>query len=96
MTPVVVRRGLTEGGVREKGQTVHWTNTTPLIHTVTADPDKATLEESTKLPDGAETFDSGKLEPKATFEHTFEVEGTYKYFCKPHEGAKMYGYVVVE
>jgi plastocyanin len=80
----------------EKGQTVRWKNTTLLIHTVTADPDKATREGSTKLPEGAETFDSGNLKPKATFEHTFEVEGTYKYFCKPHEGAEMFGYVVVE
>jgi plastocyanin len=48
------------------------------------------------LPKAASAFDSGNLDPKETFEHTFDVPGTYRYFCIPHEGTKMYGTVIVE
>ncbi len=78
------------------GETVEWNNTSLLVHTVTGDPDKATLPTSAALPDGAAAFDSGLLEPDQTFEHTFTVPGTYRYFCIPHEGASMVGEVVVE
>lgn len=78
------------------GQSVEWRNASLLVHTVTADPDKATLPESAALPDGALPFDSGALEPDGTFAHTFTVPGTYRYFCIPHEGAAMVGSVVVE
>jgi len=77
------------------GETVKWTNTSVIVHTVTADPEEATLDDSVKLPDGAEPFDSGTLDPDTSFTHTFETPGTYRYFCIPHEGAKMYGTVVV-
>lgn len=78
------------------GGTVEWNNTSLLVHTVTADPDKATLPTSAALPDGAEAFDSGLLQTGQTFEHTFTVPGTYRYFCIPHEGALMVGEIVVE
>lgn len=78
------------------GGTVEWINASVLVHTVTDDPEKATVEGSWALPDGAEGFDSGNLAPDATFSHTFTVPGTYRYFCIPHEGAKMWGTVVVE
>ncbi len=77
------------------GGTVEWRNTSLLVHTVTGDPAKATLEGSARLPKGAKPFDSGNLDPKATFRHTFTVPGTYGYFCIPHEGAKMKGVVIV-
>lgn len=32
----------------------------------------------------------------ATFEHTFERNGTYKYYCGPHKQSGMKGAVVVE
>lgn len=54
------------------------------------------IEGSVKLPDGAETFDSGVLDPEQIFTHTFKVSGTYQYFCIPHEGAKMFGWIIVE
>lgn len=79
------------------GETVRWRNTTPLIHTVTADPARAmNPEESVSLPTGADAFDSGELEPDQVFEHTFDVPGEYRYFCVPHEGAAMVGTVIVE
>lgn len=78
------------------GESVEFRNTSALVHTVTADPAKASLEASVHLPDGAEPFDSGRLEPDETFTRTFETPGRYGYFCIPHEGAKMRGTVVVK
>jgi len=77
------------------GGTVEWTNASVLVHTVTDDPDEATVEGSSALPDGAESFDSGNMAPEAKFSHSFTVPGTYRYFCKPHEAAKMWGTVIV-
>jgi plastocyanin len=51
------------------GDTVEWTNSSPRSHTVTA-------------ADGS--FDSGELEPGATFSRTFAAEGTYAYHCTIH------------
>jgi plastocyanin len=53
------------------GSTVTWTNDDALQHTVTAD-------------DGS--FDSGLLDPSATFTQEFDTPGVYPYFCQPHGG----------
>lgn len=48
------------------------------------------------VPDGAASWDSGLLsEEGATFEHTFETEGVYHYYCTPHETVGMIGSVIV-
>lgn len=78
------------------GQTVRWTNGSAVVHTVTADPALAADPSVVILPDGAVPFDSGRLVPGATFEHTFTVPGRYRYVCLPHEAAGMVGTVVVE
>jgi len=80
----------------QKGETVRWENSSLIAHTVTGDPSLETVEGSAKLPEQAEPFDSGMMDPEQTFEHTFNVSGTYKYFCIPHEGTKMFGWVIVE
>lgn len=50
----------------------------------------------TRIPADAEGWDSGILSQSgATFEHTFEVEGTYDYFCVPHKTLGMVGRIVV-
>ena len=77
------------------GETVEFRNTSALVHTVTGDPSTASVDASVHLPDNAEPFDSGRIEPGESFSHTFESAGTYRYFCVPHEGAKMRGVVVV-
>lgn len=77
------------------GETVRWRNSSDLLHTVTADPEKASDPANVSLPEGAAAFDSGNLEPGATFEHTFSQPGTYKYVCLPHEAAAMIGRVIV-
>ena len=79
----------------KKGDTVSWKNSSLLVHSVTADHDKKTKPESVQLPDGAEPFDSGLMDPEAEFSHTFTVPGTYTYFCTPHEAA-MRGVIIVE
>lgn len=78
------------------GETVRWENSSAVMHTVTADPEEAFKDESVKLPEGASTFNSGNMNPDQTFEHTFEVAGTYRYFCIPHEAVGMVGTVIVE
>jgi plastocyanin len=67
------------------GNTIMWTNNDIEVHTVTSgSPDNT----NTKV------FDSGNLNPKQTFEHTFDKAGYYKYFCKLHPS--MVGVVKVK
>lgn len=77
------------------GETVRWRNSSDLLHTVTADPEKVSDPANVSLPEGAAPFDSGNLEPGATFDHTFTQPGRYKYVCIPHEAAAMIGWVIV-
>ena len=58
--------------------TVTWTNNDNEPHTVTA-------------ADGS--FDSGNMNPGATFTYTFTKPGTYMYICTYHPW--MHGYVTV-
>jgi len=78
------------------GTTITWKNDSVLVHTVTADPGKAARAKDVALPDGAKTFDSGNLDPDATFSHTFTISGDYRYFCQPHEANGMVGVVHVQ
>jgi plastocyanin len=77
------------------GDTVLWKNGSTMAHTVTADPSRAKDPKHVVLPEGAATFDSGKLPPGATFSYTFTVAGKYTYVCIPHERQGMIGHVVV-
>lgn len=77
------------------GDTVTWHNASVLVHTVTDVPKLAARAADVALPEGAEPFNSGNLQPNADFEHRFTVPGTYRYFCIPHEAAGMIGEVVV-
>ncbi len=78
------------------GETVLWKNTSLLVHTVTADSELVANPENVALPKGAAPFNSGNIEPEGTFQHTFTVPGKYRYFCIPHEAAKMIGEVIVK
>jgi plastocyanin len=78
------------------GSTVIWTNTSSIQHTVTDDASKAEDKTHAGLPQGAEAWDSGMLDPGKTFQHVFTVPGTYHYFCIPHESAGMLGTIVVQ
>ena len=60
------------------GSAVEWTNRDQVVHTVTAD-------------DGS--WESGPIEPGATWRHTFDRAGDYPFHCTPHPFMK--GMVVV-
>jgi plastocyanin len=77
------------------GSMVAWHNRAPSIHTVTADPSKAQLPERILLPDEAEPFDSGDLYSGQRWMYTFDVPGTYIYFCRYHELNEMLGVITV-
>ena len=77
------------------GDTVKWTNTGFVTHSVTFDPSMATKAADVALPAGVTPFDSGSIEEDQTFSHTFTVKGTYKYVCKFHEAMGMVGTVIV-
>ena len=79
----------------QKGQTVRWQGR-KWGTTVTAyHPSNDNHE--LRIPENAQPFDSGLLGQTIgnTFEWTFEVEGTYDYFCRNHEILGMVGRIVV-
>jgi len=87
------------------GETVVWKNTSEADHTVTAYdngiPDGAAFfatggfENQASARHAWQGQRGGRLGPRETFEHTFEVPGTYEYFCIPHERAEMDGKIIV-
>lgn len=88
----------------ESGETVTWENDSTVPHTASA------YKQS--LPEGAAYFASGDyeseqavrqstsargfLERGETYQHTFDISGTYRYFCLPHEENGMIGDIIVE
>jgi plastocyanin len=65
-------------------------------HSATAYKQGTSSASVTRIPDGAEAFNSDILsEQGATYEHTFETTGTYDYFCIPHKSLGMVGRIVV-
>lgn len=76
----------------DTGGTVEWVLESGL-HTATAyHPDS---DRPRRIPADAAAFDSGTLQDGETFEHVFDVEGVYDYYCVPHEGVGMIGSVIV-
>ena len=86
------------------GDEVVWYNNSARAHSITAYeagiPDDAdyfatggyeTEEAAREAWDGM----NGALTNGQRYSHTFEVPGTYDYFCVPHEGSGMVGTVVV-
>lgn len=58
-----------------QGETVEWTNNDLAPHTVTSQG-------------GVDTFDSGSIEPDASWSHTFSQPGTFSYACTFHPEMK--------
>jgi len=63
-------------------------------HSATAYTESNPLSDERRIPDGAEGWNSGTI-GRGRFEHTFETEGTYDYYCIPHKGTGMVGRIVV-
>jgi plastocyanin len=78
------------------GDTVEWKNTAKVAHTVIDDPKVAQKKGDVERPMGAEMFNSGPIAPGTSWYYTFEMPGTYKYICGPHETVGMKGEVVVK
>jgi plastocyanin len=77
----------------EQGATVTW-RIEGGNHSVTAyHPDN---DKPLRIPEDATGFGSGVIDAGETFEHTFDADGVYNYYCKPHEGLGMVGLVIVE
>lgn len=77
------------------GTTVVWRTTGSVSHTVTTIRAKATNKADARVPSGAKAWDSGFVGRGRSYSRRLTVPGTYRYFCIPHEGARMVGTVVV-
>ena len=87
--------------------TVVWENVGNIGHSVTAYEGEIPEEASYFASGGFEAEDAARSAYSAgdpergdvvggeSFEHTFEVEGTYEYFCIPHESVGMLGTIEV-
>lgn len=70
----------------DSGQTVGWTHNGAVQHSVT----------STSVPNGAQMFDSGTLDPGDDFTVTLDVAGTYLYNCEFHPGEMFDATIIVQ
>lgn len=79
----------------EKGETVTWKSKIG-AHTSTAYVDGTGPATVTRIPNDASGWNSGMISGGGQqFEHTFDVPGTYDYFCIPHKSLGMVGRIVV-
>lgn len=85
------------------GTTVRWVNDSDVGHTVSAYEDRIPPEAVYFASGGFESeraarndVRGGLLATADTYEHTFDVTGTYEYVCIPHESSGMTGTVTVE
>lgn len=98
--PVVVRMtdGLQFRPARvtvERGRTIVWRNVGGIAHTITTKRSLATPASDAVVPKGAKAWNSGFIGGGKSYRRTLLVPGTYRYFCIPHEGARMVGTIVV-
>jgi plastocyanin len=77
------------------GTTVEWDNNAKTLHDVTTDADSVQKPSDVALPPGAQSFDSGFMQPGTNWSYTFTVPGHYKYTCIPHEKDGMVGEIDV-
>lgn len=85
------------------GDTVVWETVGSVGHSVTAYEDEIPDDAAYFASDGLEDESSarraypaeGDVAEGETYEHTFEVEGRYDYFCIPHETVGMLGTIAV-
>jgi plastocyanin len=90
------------------GDTVVWETVGSVGHSVTAYEDRIPEEAAYFASGGFDSEQTARSEYAAgdpaagdvgsgeTFEHTFEVEGEYEYFCVPHESAGMVASLTVQ
>jgi plastocyanin len=77
------------------GKRIVWRNVGSVAHTITTIRAKASRPADALVPSGTKPWDSGFVFGRETYSRAFQVPGTYRYFCVPHEGARMVGTIVV-
>ncbi|NEU57091.1 plastocyanin/azurin family copper-binding protein [Halorussus sp. MSC15.2] len=78
----------------ESGDTVEWVIESG-AHSSTAYAQSLDSADVTRIPEQAEPWNSGILTSAgASFSYTFEVTGTYDYFCIPHKALGMIARIV--
>lgn len=89
------------------GDTVVWENVGTIGHSVTAYEAEIPADAAYFASGGFDTEsaarsgyavgdpDAGDIGGRESYEHTFDVEGVYEYFCIPHETVGMVGTVEV-
>jgi len=75
-----------------KGETVTWTNNAGFPHNIMFDEDEAPAGANTEKLSHEDYLNA----PGEKATSTFDVAGTYSYYCEPHQGAGMQGKVVVK
>jgi plastocyanin len=78
-----------------RGSIVAWHNRSEHVHTITTDLQKAQTPERISVPPDSLPFDSGDLFSGERWVYTFDVPGTYVYFCRYHELEEMLGAITV-
>lgn len=78
----------------EKGTTVTFEDKSG-SHSSTAYKKGTASAETTRIPKDAKAWNSDTITEGETFEHTFDTEGTYDYFCIPHKSLGMVGRIIV-
>merc|ERR1711948_192042 len=75
-----------------KGESVTWKNNAGFPHNIMFDEDE--------IPSGANADALSNEDylnaPGETVTRTFDVSGSYSYYCEPHQGAGMQGKVIVK
>lgn len=78
-----------------KGDSIVWNNMDVVSHTATCDPTKAQNRSDVQLPNGAQPFNSGVINPGASWSYQFNTPGTYVYFSINEETSGLIGTIVV-
>jgi plastocyanin len=86
-----------------RGGTVTWENVGSVDHTVTAYENGIPSQAAYFASGGFDSeqaarqqLSAGLIGAGGTYDHTFEVAGTYDYYCIPHESSGMVGTVRVK
>jgi plastocyanin len=82
--------------VVKKGEKITWQNASDQIQTITVKTENHDEKQIAYLPDEAEPFSSGAIQPGESFSYTFFVPGTYEFISLPNEKKGMTGKIVVK
>ena len=82
--------------VVSKGEKITWTNTSDQIQTITVRVEQNQDKQIAYLPDEAEPFSSGAVQPGESFSYTFYIPGAYEFVSLPNKNKGMEGKIIVK